>query len=76
MVGSSTPPPAATAPSSRATAEGQHVDPQRSQAMLVLESMRPKQWVKNFFVFAGLVFSGELLLLDVEVAAWTTFVAF
>jgi 4-hydroxybenzoate polyprenyltransferase len=25
---------------------------------LVLEAMRPRQWVKNFFVFGGLVFSG------------------
>ena len=30
-------------------------------ALLVLETMRPKQWSKNAFVFAGLLFAGEVL---------------
>ena len=30
----------------------------------VLETMRPKQWSKNAFVFAGLIFSGEVLNVD------------
>ena len=29
-------------------------------APALLEAMRPKQWVKNVFVFAGLVFAGQL----------------
>jgi len=35
-------------------------------------SMRPRQWVKNFFVFAGLVFSQRLF----TGAAWTAVTAF
>src|SRR3989442_13752479 len=35
-------------------------------------SMRPRQWVKNFFVFAGLVFSQRLF----TGAAWTEVTAF
>jgi 4-hydroxybenzoate polyprenyltransferase len=35
-------------------------------------SMRPRQWVKNFFVFAGLVFSQRLF----TGAAWTAVAAF
>lgn len=30
-------------------------------AALVVEGMRPRQWLKNAFVFGGLVFSGEAL---------------
>jgi 4-hydroxybenzoate polyprenyltransferase len=32
---------------------------QKSTARLVLETMRPRQWVKNVFVLGGLVFAGE-----------------
>lgn len=39
--------------------------------LAVLETMRPKQWSKNAFVFAGLLFSGEVLNAD---AVLTTFV--
>lgn len=33
----------------------------RPLPLLILETMRPKQWVKNAFVLAGLLFAGEAL---------------
>ena len=38
----------------------------------ILVSLRPRQWVKNLFVFAGLVFS-QRLFTD---AVWTSLAAF
>jgi 4-hydroxybenzoate polyprenyltransferase len=50
--------------------------PARPAPLLVLETMRPKQWIKNLFVFAGLLFSNELLDAGAWAAALTVFVAF
>lgn len=33
----------------------------KSTPLLLLETMRPKQWIKNTFVFAGLLFAGKAL---------------
>ena len=44
--------------------------------LLVLETMRPKQWSKNTFVFAGLLFSGTVTDVDKLLAAVTVAVAF
>lgn len=41
-----------------------------------LALIRPKQWTKNGFVLAGVVFSGEALLASSVVSALLTFVAF
>lgn len=41
-----------------------------------LRLARPKQWTKNGFVLAGLVFSGEALLPGAVLAAFLTFAAF
>src|SRR3954447_24990240 len=32
----------------------------RGTASALLEAMRPRQWLKNVFVFAGIVFGGRL----------------
>ena len=48
----------------------------KSTALLVLESMRPRQWVKNVFVLGGLVFAGETLHADKVAIALLVFAAF
>lgn len=43
---------------------------------LVLETMRPKQWSKNAFVFAGLLFSGQVVHLGAVLTALLVAFAF
>jgi 4-hydroxybenzoate polyprenyltransferase len=45
-------------------------------AWLLLEAMRPKQWIKNLFVFAGLAFAGKVTDPRDVALAVATFVAF
>lgn len=44
--------------------------------VMLLETMRPKQWTKNGFVLGGLLFSGNALSAGAELRAWLTFIAF
>ncbi len=44
--------------------------------VLVVETMRPRQWTKNVFVLAGLVFSGEVLQPAAQAAAWAVALSF
>jgi 4-hydroxybenzoate polyprenyltransferase len=59
-------------------AEGAVVSPprRRSAPLLLLEAMRPKQWIKNLFVFAGLAFAHKLTDPKAVGLAVATFVAF
>lgn len=43
---------------------------------VLLEAMRPRQWIKNLFVLAGLLFAGEALDAGAVAAALVAFVAF
>src|SRR4051812_13453835 len=53
------------------------VAPRRRVApLLLLEAMRPKQWVKNTFVFAGLAFAGKVTDPHSVALAVATFAAF
>jgi 4-hydroxybenzoate polyprenyltransferase len=44
--------------------------------LLVVQTMRPRQWTKNAFVLAGAVFSGEFLEVDAVASAALAFAAF
>jgi 4-hydroxybenzoate polyprenyltransferase len=50
--------------------------PRRGTARLLLETMRPKQWIKNVFVFAGLAFAGRVTDPGDVALALATFAAF
>ena len=63
---------------SKVVAEAPHVAGAsgRSIATLLFLSLRPEQWTKNLFVFAGLLFGRRLTDVDAVVAACLTFAIF
>ncbi|MCX7833468.1 MAG: decaprenyl-phosphate phosphoribosyltransferase [Ignavibacteria bacterium] len=42
----------------------------------LLELLRPKQWIKNLFIFAPLLFAGELLHFEIMIKSLIAFFAF
>jgi 4-hydroxybenzoate polyprenyltransferase len=47
-----------------------------SRYQILLETMRPWQWTKNAFIFAGVLFAGRALEVEADLRALATFVAF
>jgi len=57
-------------------AQPEPVVPRRSPLRAAIKTGRPKEWVKNVFVFAGLLFSGKFTEGHAIAEALVTFVAF
>jgi 4-hydroxybenzoate polyprenyltransferase len=64
-----------TVPAEGAPADDRVV-PRRSPLRAAIKTGRPQEWIKNFFVFAGLLFSGQFNDLEAVLAATLTFVSF
>jgi 4-hydroxybenzoate polyprenyltransferase len=65
-----------TVPAEPTQPDQEPVVPRRSPLRAAIKTGRPKEWIKNVFVFAGLLFSGEFTELDAIGAALITFIAF
>jgi 4-hydroxybenzoate polyprenyltransferase len=55
---------------------GEPVTPRRTPLRAAIKTARPQEWIKNVFVFAGLLFSGKFDQSHEVVEATLTFVAF
>ncbi len=58
------------------SAAGDRVVPQRSPLRAAIKTGRPQEWIKNVFVFAGLLFSGQFDNSHAVLEAFLTFLAF
>ncbi|HEX6152273.1 MAG TPA: UbiA family prenyltransferase, partial [Solirubrobacterales bacterium] len=65
-----------TVPAEPTQPEHEPVVPRRSPLRAAIKTGRPKEWIKNVFVFAGLLFSGQFTEIDAISAALITFIAF
>ncbi len=69
--------PTVAAPADDATQQMEDpVVPRRSPLRAAIKAGRPQEWIKNVFVFAGLLFSGKFNQSHEVVEALLTFVAF
>jgi 4-hydroxybenzoate polyprenyltransferase len=58
------------------SAAGDRVVPRRSPLRAAIKTGRPQEWIKNVFVFAGLLFSGQFDDSHAVLEAFLTFLAF
>ena len=58
------------------SAAGDRVVPRRSPLRAAIKTGRPQEWIKNVFVFAGLLFSGQFDNSHAVLEAFLTFLAF
>ena len=65
-----------TVPAEPAQPEQEPVVPRRSPLRAAIKTGRPKEWIKNGFVFAGLLFSGKFNQSHEVFEAVLTFIAF
>jgi 4-hydroxybenzoate polyprenyltransferase len=68
--------PIESASPGKADVAGEPVVPRRSPLRAAIKSGRPQEWIKNLFVFAGLLFSGKFNHPHDVLEAVLTFVAF
>src|SRR5262245_36983871 len=68
--------PTITVPAEPDTAADQPVVPQRTPLRAAIKTARPQEWVKNVFVFAGLLFSGKFNDPNAVLEASLAFVSF
>jgi 4-hydroxybenzoate polyprenyltransferase len=68
--------PTVPAPAQAAEQAQEPVVPRRSPLRAAIKTGRPKEWIKNFFVFAGLLFSGKFNQPHDVLMAVVTFVSF
>ena len=62
--------------SGEAPADGSEQKPGRGPVRAAIKTMRPKEWIKNLLVFAGLLFSGQFDDPAAIASATVTFLAF
>ena len=63
-------------PASARSRQAVQLEPRRSLARALLVALRPRQWLKNLFVFAGIVFAAKVGDAGRWVEAFAAFVAF
>ena len=68
--------PTIAVPAEPDTAAEQPVVPRRTPLRAAIKTARPQEWVKNVFVFAGLLFSGKFSDPNAIVEATLAFIAF